>query len=85
MNTIDKPIPQDINIVFKVDLQEIEPGKVSAGIPKELRLTPEAFNFIAKMIDEQGLQLVKLNIASVHTQEVKDLPNVNLVDQQEEE
>ena len=79
----NKPVPQDINVVFNVKLEETAPGKVNANIPKELRLTPEVFKFLHQMVAEQGFELSKMNIASVHTEEIKELPNVNLVDQQE--
>lgn len=77
----DKPIPQDINIIFKVSLVEVSPGKISVDIPKELRLTEEAFTFIHRMVSEQGFELVRMNINALHTEEVKDLPHVNLVEQ----
>jgi len=79
----ERPIPQDINIILNVKLVELSPGKVSVDVPKELRLTPEAFNFIHRMVAEQGFELVKLNIAEIHKQEVEGLANVNLVEQEE--
>lgn len=78
----DVHVPQQINLTLTVPVEVIEGKKVSIAIPKELRLTAEAFNFIHQMVAEQGFELANMNIADVHREEVKDLPNVSLVDKQ---
>jgi hypothetical protein len=80
----DKPVPQDINIVMRIGLDEVEPGKVAISVPKELRLTSEAFGFIHRMVQEQGFELVGMNIAEEHIEEAKELPNVAVVEKSTE-
>ena len=79
LNPDDKPIAQDINVVMKIRHEEIAPGKSRISIPKEMRLTEEAFGFIHRMVAEQGFELIEMNIAEVHREEAKDLPNVAVV------
>lgn len=84
MHPDNKPMAQDINVVLKVRVEEVEPGKAAISIPKEMRLTPEAFHFLQQMVAEQGFELVGMNIAEVHVDEAKDLPNVAVVEKQSE-
>lgn len=79
----DIPNPQDINLTLTVGVKIMEGKKATISIPHELRLTPKVFHLLSQLVEAQGLELGNMNISEQHKQEIRDLPNVVLVDKQE--
>ena len=83
MPTEEIVFPHDINLQLTIKVEADNANVANIVIPAELRLTDKVFLLIHQLLEAQGLRLGNMNITPQHVAEIKDLPNVQLVEPKE--
>lgn len=72
----DVPNTQDIQLTSTIKVEELEGRAAKVTIPEELRVTEKLLGLINQSLAAQGLSLQHMDIAEVHKEDLKGLPNV---------
>lgn len=75
--------PQDINLQLTIKVEAGPDNVANITVPVELRITEKVFLLIHQLLEAQGLRLGNMNITPLHIDEVRDLPNVELLGKKE--
>jgi len=76
---------QDIKLTSTIKVVSTENRGASVIIPAEIRLTEQLIGLINNSLTAQNLKLEHMDIAEVHKEDLKGLPNVVLDEGAEEE